>query len=48
MKPLIYVQCAPILYQMQYAVGCANVTGSTKERVAQHKRSRSGFIVDID
>ena len=33
---------------LRYAVICPNVTGRTKERVAQSKRARTGLLAAVD
>ena len=33
---------------LKYAVVCSNVTGSTKERIAQSKRARAGSLAIVD
>ena len=33
---------------MRHAVTCPNVTGRTKERVAQSKRARAGLLAIVD
>ena len=33
---------------LQYAVVCPNVTGRTKECIAQSKRARAGSLVIVD
>ena len=33
---------------LQHAVICPNVTGRTKERVAQSKRARTGLLATVD
>ena len=33
---------------LRYAVVCSNVTGRTKERVAQSKRARAGSLAIVD
>ena len=34
--------------ELRHAVVCPNVTGRTKERIAQSKRVRAGSLVIID
>ena len=34
--------------ELQHAVVCPNVTGRTKERIAQSKRARTGSLAIID
>ena len=33
---------------LRHAVVCANVTGRTKERIAQSKRARAGSLALVD
>ena len=33
---------------LRYAAICLNVTGRTKERVAQSKRTRTGLLAAVD
>ena len=33
---------------LRYAVVCPNVTGRTKERIAQSKRARAGSLALVD
>ena len=33
---------------LQHAVVCPNVTGRTKERIAQNKRARAGSLPIVD
>ena len=35
-------------HPVQYAVVCPNVTGRTKERIAQSKRARAGSLALVD
>ena len=43
----IYIAAEKFRIGLRHAAVCPNVTGRTKERIAQHKRARAGSLAII-
>ena len=43
-----YIAVGKIKAGLRHTVACPNVTGRTKERIAQNKRARAGSLALVD
>ena len=43
-----WIAAEKVKAELRHAVVCSNVTGGTKERIAQSKRARAGSLALVD